>query len=278
MGNTTNAELLLADLNNALDELDDEQKDDRIEKTNALTSNITMLDMEQNSDKLVPDTCTTQEDYDLIFNEFLLGSTIRERAFYRIWRIRNNKTWDKIFSPSGDDYKSFGDMVKSIASNESLGIGRQIIYDRVKTYDQLEWAGYNHGEIIAKVSARPSLYQRVVGKIIDWNNEERKPDQIRLSTTDNLTEDEAKEELRDLIEEIEAFPRQLDALDYVDENILHMPQVKIWMEDDAIVLDYVKTSVEQDGSIYIEDQGVVRYYPNQSVPEWCIEELRKKIK
>lgn len=280
--NVTSAQDLVAVFQADAEQLKEEKLNERVEMVEqslGALSPFSAQDIQSGSDSLVPEDCGPQEDYDLIFGEFLLGSTIKERAFYRIWRIRNEESWDKICRPDGSTYTSFGNMVQDIASNEALGIGRQIIYDRMKLYDQLHWAGYHDGEIIGKLSARPSLYLRAFNKVIEWDNDKLEPITLMLPTNENIDEEaEMQEQLQQFVEIIEEFPRQLDALDYIDENILHIPRVKTWMEGDSIVVEYTSTSVDENGAVIIDEYGRVKFYPDQSYPDWVSDELTKKIK
>lgn len=273
---------LLAVFQADVDEIIEEKINERVEKVEESLGSLSPFsagDIRDGNDNLVPEYIDPQGDYDLIFGEFLLGSTIKERAFYRIWRIRNDQSWDQIARPDGTTYTSFGNMVQDIASNEALGIGRQIIYDRMKLYDQLKWAGYKDGEIIAKLSARPSLYLRAFNKVIEWDNDKLEPITLMLPTNDNIDKEaELQEQLQQFVDLIEEFPRQLDALDYIDENILHIPRVKIWLEGDSFVVEYTSTSVDENGVVIIDEYGRVKFYPDQAMPDWVMTDVEKKIK
>lgn len=219
---------------------------------------------------IIPDIETPQDEYRHIFDEFVLGSAIRERAFYRIWRLRKTGIWNQIISDNGQRYNIWEDFIKDIANNDALGIGRQIIFDRMKAYDQLEWLGYTHEDIIHKMSMRPSLYTRVLKRIIQWDSLDRKIISVAVPTADNSSEETMRDAVNGIIKDVEAFDKQIDAIRYVDENLLCAPRVEIYMEDDVIVLDYVRTSVTEDGEIVVDESGQIKFYPNEPVPDWVL--------
>lgn len=226
---------------------------------------------------VVPDDCAAQDDYNAIFQEFAIGSTIRERAFYRIWRLRNNGEWINIVGINGEKYGSWEDFIRDIASNDALSIGRQVIFDRMKVYDQLDWLGYSHEQIISKMSLRPSLYTRVLKRVVDWDTNGKVPNQVLMPVDDPTDTDTIRDSLNDLLHDVESFPRQIDALKYVDENILLSPKVSVYMDDDTVVVEYTETAIDDKGNVSIHDSGSIRFLPDAFVPDWLVNVLHTII-
>lgn len=225
----------------------------------------------QISDGIVPSSCNPQEDYKLIFDELLVGNALRERAFYRIWRLRNSGGWKDIIGSGGERYQTWDDFVNDIVSVGGISVGRQTIYNRMRVYDQLAWIGYSDAQILAKMASKPSLYRRALDLVMDWDFSDKRPRRLAISGDDASGEpDVSRRALRKLIADVESFPRQVDALRYIEESVLLEPVVRIYydVQDSSVVVYYARASINQNGQQEEEESGTIKFFTHVSVPDW----------
>ena len=234
--------------------------------TTNLTLNIT-LPVEQN---------ITDELFH-IRQEYYTSNVLKEISLFRIRRIHQTKSWKQIVNDSGEQiYSSFEAFITEIV--DELSIARQIIFDRIKIYDQLNYLGYDDQSILLKLAERPSFYKRLLDMAIDWNPYENEPNSILIPGSENLTEDSAKTQLREVIENAETFDTQKDALIHFETEILHKPNISAKLDNQLIVVNYTSYSIDTEGNFEIDKYGMIEFYPNSDVPEEVLSYLRKILK
>lgn len=229
---------------------------------------------EQSSLEIVPEAeVSPQQDYNAVFEEHILGSTIRERAFFRLWRLKRTEGWRKVIGISGEKYETWEAVIADVS--DAIQVGRQIVFDRIKLYDQLDWLQYTDHEKIVMLSRSPSLYHRLLNRTVDWDTHSREPRSILIPGAEDMDAKQARKRLRDIISDAEKFPRQIDALRYVDLAIMMVPQVRIEVEDDTIRVEYSQTTIDQDGKVHQEDWGDATFYPDKPLPDWVMKHMKK---
>lgn len=219
---------------------------------------------------------TANDEFDKIIQEYVAANIVHEISRFRIWRLKSTERWKEIVNPDGSvKYPTWEDFVVDVA--EQLNCGRQLIFERVRVYEQLHWLGYNHEESIKMVAERPSFYPRFFGLVLDWDQRAGKPRNILIPSAQSSTAN-SKQIIKDLIEDVSTFDTQKDALKFVSENILIEPQVDFWFDGDVIRCTYYNQYVDQNGDVHIGDSGTATYYPDKQLPAWAYEKLEKEFK
>lgn len=217
------------------------------------------------------------KEFDHIIADYKISNILKEISRYRIWRLRKNDRWKGIEDDYGDPmYETWEDVVISLS--EHLDCGRQQIYDRVRIYEQLFWLGYTAEESIKMVADKPYLYARTLDMTLDWNQREEQPRVVKIPSLSSASEDEVKEGLRDLLDNVETFDRQKDALRYVSESVLAEPQVDLYYDGDVIRVTCSTHAIDENGETHMEDYQLVTFYPDSQVPSWARDKLERLFK
>lgn len=235
--------------------------------TNALATTITSL---------VPkEEPTADMELQRIIEEYNVANIVREISRFRIWRLNKTGKWRSILNADGDiQYPTWEDFVIDIG--DKLNCGRQQIFERVRVYEQLHWLGYSAEDSIRLVSTKPALYPRLFGMIMNWDQRAGEPREILIPNL-NGTKD-AKKIIRELIDDVNVFDTQADALKFVSESILVEPQVDFWFDGDKIHCVYYNQYIDSNGEVHLGDSGAVTYYPDKDMPAWAYEKFERMFK
>lgn len=216
-------------------------------------------------------------EFDKIVSDSRISDVLKEVSRFRIWRMHKTGSWRSIVDDNGNPmYEIWEDVVTKLS--EILDCGRQQIYDRVRIYEQLNWLGYTDQESIQMIADRPYLYTRTLDMVVDWNQREEKPRSILIPELANASEDKAKEHLRSLLDDVDAFDTQKEALRFVSETVMSEPQVDLWYDGDVVRAIYYKSAIDEKGNKYVEDYGTVTFYPDGKPPAWVMEKLEKSFR
>jgi hypothetical protein len=225
----------------------------------------------------VPSDGDVVHEMEMIVEEYSLGSALKERALFRLWRVWRSSSYLDIIDGDEDGYSSipmyptWGKFVKDFIVPS--GISKSTMYSRLRSYSILEWLGYSHEEILEMMSRSSVLYGQSVNLLVDWDLVENVPKRIKAESIGSLeNEEEAISNVRDVIDNSDAYDRVLDAVDHVKRDIIGEPNVTAWMSDNEIVFAYEGES--------LEDSGIVRYAKTDmyGVPEWVYIEIERKNK
>ena len=205
--------------------------------------------------------------------EFIVADIIKEVARYRLWRFKTSGNWKNILDDSGTQkYRVWEEFVQDVG--EQLNCGRQHIFERIKVYDQLFWLGYTPEEAIKMMIKSASLYTRTTGMLLDWDVKTQKPRKVLVPELDkNLSEDKIVTKLRDIVDKVESFDKQGEAIKYVSETVLLEPQCEIWYDGDRIYCEYFAQSIDDDGNTHTDEYGKVSFYPDKEMPRWVHEKM-----
>lgn len=220
---------------------------------------------------------SANQELDQIYQEFKVAEFLSEIARFRIWRLHKTEDWKQIVDDTNQfKYNSWEDVVTDIS--ETLHCGRQQLFDRVRVYEQLFWLGYSPEDAIRMVAERPSLYTRVLGMVMDWDQRKEQPRSISIPNMEKATKDEAVEYIKELLDDATTFETQKDAIKYISESVLLEPQVDMWYDGDVIYVKYFQQSVDLDGVMKVEDFGSIIFYPNADLPLWASDKLEAMFK
>lgn len=236
-------------------------------------NDITQSD--RNLIEIIPPQGTIYEEIAAIQRDFVVSAYMKEIVYYRIYRIHRDKLWKQYINPdTGDnDYDSFEQFLQHALSH--LNLGRQTIFGRIKLYEQLLWLGYTEAQSIQKITEKPELYKNVLNLVLDWDSKTRQPNSIRLPNLTGGTVGEAKAYLIGILDNADSFDRQLDAIDYIKEDLLLQPKIKIWCDSysNIISVDYTMSSVDDNGATHIDETGIIKFYPDSDIPDWVKSKL-----
>ena len=225
----------------------------------------------------VPSRGEIVHELEMIVEEFSLGSALKERALFRIWRIWRNASYLQILddSPSAlkgePKYHTWSEFLKDFVMPS--GISKSTVYSRMKAYSILEWIGYSEVEILTMMSTSPVAYGQSVNLLVDWDMSEDSPRAIKAISMGSLDNyQEAKDNLRELIDHtVPIYDRTMDAIEHIRRDVVGGQVVSVWVDGSEIVVDY-----EDSG----RESGVVRFSVSNGelVPEWVLVTMEKKYK
>lgn len=220
----------------------------------------------------LPERMEYDDEYHAIREETSMGTLLRESALFRIWRIKAYKIYE-MGSSDEEQYAprfvTWNDFAKHVS--EHAGVSRSTVYSRLRLYDQLAWLGYDMLEAYAIVVHKSYLAGKVLDTIIDWS---REYDESTFKTDffgDDLRPIDAKEEIKDVLEECLAHDSVSGALRNLDSEVLGKPVVDMYYMNGAIVVAY-------EGDLGVD---VMRFEPSdvrETVPDWVLQELESKYK
>lgn len=225
----------------------------------------------------VPSQGGIVHEMEKIVEEFSLGSALKERALFRLWRVWRNRTYLEIVDdsptaiPGEPKYINWSAFLKDFII--PAGLSKSTVYSRMKAYSILEWLGYDDSEILTKMSESSVRYGQSVNLMVDWNMSDDAPAAIRASSLGTLDdENAAKEEIRSVLEStIPVYERVSDALDHIRRDVVGGPVVSAWQDLDTIVLEYEDTATGE--------HGIVKYQiisDDYDAPLWVYDELERK--
>ena len=215
-----------------------------------------------------------QHELNDIAKEYKASRILQEISIYRIVRIHRNKTWQQIIDD--EDNPVFPTWEKFVSQvSDELSISRQLIFDRIKVYAIMNYLGYTDVETVVKLSEQPSFYKRLFDMTVDWNSYLAQPNNILIPGTQSLSENDAKEKLKNVIEDAEAFDTQKEAIAYLETEILKMPHIKVNLIGNNIIVNYTIFEQNPDGEFEISKCGTITYFPDSGLPNEVIAHLSK---
>jgi len=225
----------------------------------------------------VPSQGDIVHELEMIAQEFSLGSALRERATYRLWRIWKNKSYYDITSDDPDvdpmepKYHSWGAFLRDFLP--TIGISRSTVYSRMKAYSIMNWIGYTDDEILEKMSSSSMGYGNSVNLLVDWDMSIDEPIEIRvesLGTLDN--QEEAKVAIRDMVEStLSVYERSSDAIDHIKRDLVGVPVVDAWQDAGELYIDYEDTATGENGR--------VKFIPDDyDYPLWVCDVIATKFR
>jgi hypothetical protein len=226
------------------------------------------------NDLTLPIESPIQDELFHIEKEYYASNLLKEISLYRIVRIHNNKTWQNIIDSDGfQAYPNWEDFCSYVS--EGLSVSRQLIFDRIRLYSELRWLGYDDKEIILKLAEKPSFYKRLLDLSMDWNPYSGEPDAILIPGVEDLSQDEAKEKLKEVLENAEIFNTQKDAITHFQTEILHKPKITTKIDNDRLIVSYETYAIGVDGSSILDNYGIIQFYPDTFVTDEVLDYLKK---
>lgn len=263
-------EQFLLDLLSAGEDDEEEWTDDRYE---------TLVDYFSDGDSeiyygIIPtEEPTADDEYNRIIDEFGLSSVLNESAMYRVWRMKQNDTWINVTDASTGT-KMFGTWEEFITSiSDVTGRGRQTIFNRVKTYSQLQLLGYTDEEMIGMMTKAPFIYQRALSYLMDFDvrtGEVRGLHYTDLGYEEN--EDLVLSEMKEIIDSLSSFERGKEALQYIETDILMHPAVSVKLSEKEIIVYWTIFQKDQNGVVIPTVDHAV-FEAGYSVPDWVMEKV-----
>lgn len=222
-----------------------------------------------------PVQLTPPEEVKNIVGEYRFGEMLSESALFRVWRMwRSNdymlilsddpeaKTGQTLFSGWSD----FMNTLKTVA-----GLKKSRIYSRLKSYSLLEFLEYTTEEMYMMMSARPSLYERVLSAIFIWDKELGEPIGLRTDVFGEMDDPLFKPRVRSFLKDLDVYDDIEQALDHLKHDIMGKAKIMLYASDSKIVLDY-------EGGGANDEYGVVEFHSEDPIPDWVLEELHTKYK
>jgi hypothetical protein len=125
----------------------------------------------------------------------------------------------------------------------------------------------------------PSLYNNAMTKIVLWDTQKQRVVRYLLPEIIAADNDQARIEIvRNLIKGLSVFDRQADALSYLEHVKNTKPEVKVYLDSDVIVVEYTTYSMDMTtNKTVIEDYGRIEFTPNEYVPEWVLNKLKRRL-
>lgn len=229
----------------------------------------------------IPEALPAIQEVRSIFNELVIGGAIRENAMFRIWRMWRDKTYLDITSDNPDEphrmlFPTFADFVQELCSK--LEVSRSKVYTRVKAYSQLDMLGFSEREMITMMSARPSLYEKALGMIFEWDQEIPGPTGFKTDFFGEEMNDESISRVKRFIEELADHESVQDALSYLKHDIMGKPEVRIIYDRDIsnFKIEYSEAIVESSGNVVTMSPEI--WSPGEQLPDWVLDEISKKYR
>ena len=221
---------------------------------------------------------TADEEYNRIIDEFGLSSVLNESAMYRVFRMKTNGKWSQVTDVT-TGLKIFGTWEEFISAVSSVtGRGRQTIFNRVKTYAQLQILGYDDEEMINMMTKAPFIYQRALSYLMDFDVRSNEIKQIHYADIDfEENPDLVISDVKEIIDSLSSFEKGKEALEYIETDILMNPIVNIDVNDRDITV-YWTTFNKDDNGIVIPDVNHVVFETDHTPPDWVLDKLAVMLK
>ncbi len=229
----------------------------------------------------VPTELAALDEVESIMNELVIGESLRERGMFRLWRMKKGQTYLEIVDENDDNgYPLFGvfeDFVKYFC--QVIDVSRAKIFDRIRTYSQLEWLEFSHQEMLNMMSIRPGLYSRALKKIFNWDAQENVPTSLKTDYFGDPSDpDEAKEGIKEYIEELSLHDSVSGAIETLEKDVLGQPEVYIFFLDGSLVVRFDEGFVTEGGMEITEDVGEVIFEAEAELPLWVTDEIERRYK
>lgn len=226
-----------------------------------------------------------EEDLRVISRDINISRIVKEKALFRLWlllRVRDKEgivVYKKFLHPdTGEPFPNQEEFLGWFCSNAHAT--RATVFQRNATYDRMHVLGFDPEEAFRVVLSKPSVITEKLRELADWE----KGGEIRSlnpgivvnaaeliqhplaeeiaelaeqyddpDVHDEFTE-KAKTVFSDLMREVAAHDRAKEAAKFVDFGVLRKPEIKYsWnLELDTLMIEYVKKSVDNSGTEYIE--------------------------
>lgn len=231
----------------------------------------------------VPTELAPMEEIESIVNELLIGESLRERAMFRFWRIRDSRAYLEVREGESDNgvprFATFEEFVEYFC--HIVDISRAKIFSRIRTYSELHWLEFTDEEMLKMMSNRPGLYSKTLNKIFNWNSLLNIPMSLKTDSfgdPDEPENPETKAALKKFIEELGLHDSVTNALEMVDKDILGKPEVSMFFSGEYLVVRFDQGYVTEDGVEIMEDVDEIYFETDTELPGWVTEEMERKYK
>ena len=221
------------------------------------------------------------DEVEAIMNELVIGESLRERGMFRLWRMKKSQTYLGIVDENAENgipiFGVFEDFVKYFCN--VVDVSRAKIFDRIRTYSQLEWLEFTHQEMLSMMSVRPGLYSRALKKIFNWDAQENEPTSLKTDFFGDPTEpDEARPAIKEFVEELSLHDSVSGAMEMLEKDILGRPDVFMFFLDGDLVVRFDEGFITEEGVEIVEDVGEAIFEGTVELPSWVSEELERRYK
>lgn len=225
-----------------------------------------------------PQEASPNDEIERISQEFLMADLIKEVGRFRIWRMKDTGSWKLVVDEVTGElrYETWEQFISDMS--KILQCGRTHLFDRMRIYDQLQWLGYTHEEMLRMMATAPSLYYRFLTKAIMWDAKLQSPTVIKIPETYSMSNADAKDHVRDIVGKLDSFDSTHQALKYVSETVLVEPQLEIIYDGDVLKCIYYNQEEDANGEVQVVDYDEAMFYPNKDVPDWVHEKLEAAFK
>lgn len=211
----------------------------------------------------VPEELDPAQELERIIEEYSVGTRLSELAMFRIWRMwSSGRFLDIIDAETGICvFSKWSDIVTYIT--DGTGCSRSKVYNRIKTYAMLFWAGYTEEEVFSMMLDKPGLYEKSLDKIVDWDSRNK---EVRGLLVDSNGDDQGT--IRRLIQDMSEYDTVSGSLSYLETDVLGEPEVELYFSEGKLVLFYQVSG----------DSNIVEFHPTSRVPSSIVSITSKKHK
>lgn len=196
---------------------------------------------------------------------FRQGRLAQEYATYTFWEMaRDGRFSDVISSETGQPINTQDEFIEYV--RHKIGVSRQTMYSRNKVYDILTYLGYDKRDIIIRVAENPYVYQRTLAALVDWDVKNNTPRDWSLPDEPEDEED-AKAKTRDILDAQGVIDGASNKLSYVQNDLLGKPEIKVYWNNDMLMVEYTTHAVDSSGKSYMTGSGKVMYLPSTDLPD-----------
>jgi hypothetical protein len=175
-------------------------------------------------------------------------------------------------------FSSDGDFVRFL--QRKLDISRSKVYTRMRTYTLLEFLEYSEKEIVLRMATKPSLYEKALNLIYDWDQQAREVTAYKTDKFgDNPFDGTSKAKVRYFLEELENADSVADALKLLQEETGVQPIKFTFLPDqNTFSLSWKDDDYDvQSGMSILGETITVEYHATEDVPDWVLDELARKF-
>jgi hypothetical protein len=228
----------------------------------------------------IPEMLSPTEELGSIMDGYVLGVAVREVAIFRIWRLWRTDAYAQIYADGRTDpmFSSDGEFVKFL--QRRLDISRSKVYTRMRTYTLMEFLEYSEREIVLRMAAKPTLYEKALHLIYTWNQETKEVEAYKTDKFgDNPWDGESKAKVRYFLDELENADSIADALKLLQEETGTQPiRFTFSPNENVFVLSWKDDDYEpENGMSILGETIVVTYSADAEVPDWVSDELARKF-
>jgi len=234
-----------------------------------------------------------------------LSRLLRERGLFRIYRLTELTGEDGLpiyvgmNNPiTGEPFARMEDLIGYFC--EASHVSRSLVFQRLATIKRCQYVGMDLEKTFKTIIAKPYAISETLRSLGRWNGAElvdMEPDvadKLMEKYGENLddipllpdgrkdyTEDQIKDAISSLLEEVAAHERVKDVLDYVRHDILNKPEISYrWdNESDALIVELVEKEITEDGKEFIANILSIPFYPDiqTKLPEEIRQDLIRRL-